>query len=75
MKTMAKITPATKAKLASAFHEVKHDTPAVVKATARKKGPEAARKQKIAIALSKARAAGAKIPAMSKGIKKLGAKK
>lgn len=45
-----------------AFHEVKKDEPSVVAKTRRKKGAAAAEKQKIAIALSKARKAGAKIP-------------
>jgi len=45
-----------------AGHELKENPPKVVKSTMRKKGPEAARKQNIAIMLSKARAAGADIP-------------
>jgi hypothetical protein len=46
----------------AAGHELKENPPKVVKSTMRKKGPEAARKQNIAIMLSKARAAGADIP-------------
>ena len=49
-------------KVEQAFHEVKHNEPAVVAETREKKGEEAAEKQKVAIALSKARAAGADIP-------------
>ena len=49
-------------KLEAAFREVHADTPEAVKKTARKKGKAAAEKQRVAIALSKARAAGAKIP-------------
>lgn len=39
----------------AAFHEVKHNEPAIVGATRRKKGAAAAHKQEVAIALSKAR--------------------
>lgn len=39
----------------AAFHEVSSNTPAIVKHTARKFGRTDAKKQKIAIALSKAR--------------------
>lgn len=42
-------------RLAQAFHEVKHDTPKVVKQTEKKFGAQRAAKQKVAIALSKAR--------------------
>lgn len=45
-----------------AFREVKENPPARVKRTQRKKGKAAARKQAVAIALSKARKAGARIP-------------
>lgn len=45
----------------AAFREVKRSPPARLKRTRRKKGKEAARKQSIAIALSKARAKGARI--------------
>jgi hypothetical protein len=47
------------AKVAAAFHEVFHDTPKTVD---KSKSAEGQRKQKVAIALSKARAAGAHIP-------------
>ena len=46
--------------LARAFHEVSRNTPKIVKATQRKKGAAAGRKQEVAIALSKAR--GTKLP-------------
>jgi molybdenum cofactor biosynthesis enzyme len=45
-----------------AFAEVPYKTPAVVKQTAKKKGNAAAKKQMAAIALDKARRAGARIP-------------
>ena len=45
-----------------AFSEVKHNTPRVVKKTRKKFGAKRARKQKVAIALSKARAGGARVP-------------
>mgnify|MGYP001605454880 CR=1 FL=1 len=48
--------------LARAFHEVSRNTPKIVKTTQRKKGAVAGRKQEVAIALSKARHAGAKLP-------------
>lgn len=52
----------TKSKLLQkAFHEVKHNEPGVVAKTRKKKGPKAAQKQKIAIAMSKARQAGADV--------------
>jgi hypothetical protein len=50
-----------------AFHEVTHNTPHQVAATMAKKGPVAARKQRVAIALSKARSAGARIPRARRG--------
>jgi hypothetical protein len=43
------------------FREVFDNPPAVTKSTLRKKGAKAARKQKIAIAFSKARQAGASV--------------
>jgi hypothetical protein len=46
-------------KVAAAFHEVFHNKPKTVDTS---KSPEGQRKQMIAIALSKARQAGAKIP-------------
>jgi hypothetical protein len=48
--------------LNTAFSEVNDNPPKVVQSTARKFGADRARKQKIAIALSKARKSGAKIP-------------
>lgn len=45
-----------KAAVMAAAHEMKHDEPAIVAKTRKKKGKKAARKQKIAIMLSKARA-------------------
>jgi Family of unknown function (DUF6496) len=53
--------------VASAFHEVFHNTPAAVTKTAAKSGPVQAQKQRVAIALSKARAAGARIPKAPRG--------
>jgi len=49
-----KLTPAQKGRLSAAFSEVKADEPAVVAKTRRRRGSEAARRQKTAIALSKA---------------------
>lgn len=54
---MARASPSRR-RLRTAFHEVKHNEPKVVAKTRRKKGAKAARKQKIAIALSKARRKG-----------------
>jgi len=45
----------------SAFHEVHHDTPEIVTHTRKKFGKADAERQRVAIALSKARKAGAKI--------------
>ena len=45
-----------------AFSEVFAKTPKAVKRTARKFGEKRAKKQRIAIALNKARRAGARIP-------------
>ena len=45
-----------------AFAEVTKSPPKVVAQTKRKKGPTQAHKQSVAIALSKARQAGAKVP-------------
>ena len=53
---------ATKGKVAAAFHEVSANEPSVVGKTRAKFGAERAEKQRVAIALSKARAAGARIP-------------
>jgi hypothetical protein len=49
-------------KIASAAREVKKNPPKILAKTAKKFGAEKAKKQKIAIILSKARQAGAKIP-------------
>lgn len=46
----------------AAGQEMKTNPPKILKATMRKKGAEAANKQRVAIMLSKARAAGADIP-------------
>ena len=48
--------------VSAAFHEVNENVPKVVQSTAKKFGPDRARKQKIAIALSKARRRGANLP-------------
>lgn len=48
--------------IAEAFHEVEEDEPEVVAMTRRKHGAKAAKRQKTAIALSKARRAGVRIP-------------
>lgn len=57
---MAEKKTQTEKKVASAMHEVFHDVPKTVKATG--KTGKAKRKMQVAIALSKARAAGAHIP-------------
>ena len=46
----------------SAFTEVTENVPKVVQSTAKKFGPARARKQQVAIALSKARRRGANLP-------------
>jgi hypothetical protein len=46
----------------AAGKEIKNNPPRVLKKTARKSGAKQAQRQKIAIMLSKARAAGANIP-------------
>jgi hypothetical protein len=56
---MAKKPSATDRKVSSAFHEVFHDKPSTVDTSKSAKGQH---KQMVAIALSKARAAGANIP-------------
>jgi hypothetical protein len=56
--TVAKRTSKTRAKVARAFREVYAKTPRTVKA----KGKAARTKQKIAVALNKARKAGARVP-------------
>jgi len=57
----------TAALTAAAFHEVHANEPKVVAQTRRKSGPAQAKKQLTAIALSKARAAGARIPKAAGG--------
>lgn len=49
-------------KVKAAFDEIKKNPPGVLAKTAAKKGPAAANKQRVAIGLSKARRAGARIP-------------
>jgi hypothetical protein len=53
-----------KSKISAAFHEVFHNKPKTVDTS---KSAEGQRKQMVAISLSKARAAGAKIPKMHSG--------
>jgi len=55
---------ASKAKVGAAFHEVFHDKPSTVDTSKSEKGQ---RQQMVAIALSKARAAGANIPKKHEG--------
>lgn len=50
-------------KIAAAFREVNRNEPGVVQSTRRKFGARRAAKQKVAIALSKARARGARVKA------------
>lgn len=57
-----KVPGKTRKLIEAAGHELKVNPPKAVKATLRKKGPEAANKQRVAIMFSKARAAGADIP-------------
>ena len=52
----------SRGRVEEAFHEVSENEPAVVAKTRAKFGAVRARRQKIAIALSKARKAGASIP-------------
>lgn len=59
---MAKKQSKNQALLDSAFSEVYSKTPKIVTHTARKFGSVIAKKQRVAIALSKARKAGADIP-------------
>lgn len=54
-------------KVAAAFHEVHENTPGIVKKTTAKKGKAAGERQRVAIALSKAREAGANIPVKDDG--------
>lgn len=53
-------------KIKKAFSEVKKNPPSILAKTRRKYGAKRAEKQRIAIALSKARKAGAKIPSPTK---------
>ena len=57
-----KHTSKTRKLLDQAFHEVHHNSPNAVTRTYAKKGEVRAEKQRVAIALSKARAKGARIP-------------
>lgn len=59
---MASMGKGMRDKVAAAFHEVKANPPAIVAKTRKKSGVVRAGKQSVAIALSKARQAGAKIP-------------
>jgi hypothetical protein len=59
---MAKKMTKTKKIVKRMFHEVHERTPSAVMHTMIDKGPERAEKQRVAIALSKARAKGARIP-------------
>ena len=52
----------TSVALERAGREIKENPPRVLASTARKFGPERAEKQRVAILLSKARQAGARIP-------------
>lgn len=51
----------------SAGRELRDNPPSVLEKTRRKKGAKAARKQEVAIMLSKARSRGAKIPQRKRG--------
>lgn len=63
MDVLAGPTKKKNAKILKAVgHELKTNPPKVLKKTAKKSGKKRAAKQKIAILLSKARAAGARIP-------------
>jgi hypothetical protein len=62
---MAKKQLSSDKKVSAAFHEVYSDVPKNVKKTG--KTGEAKRKMMTAIALSKARAAGADVPSMARG--------
>ena len=57
-----KVPTKTQRLIGAAGHELKANPPRVLRSTQRKKGAEAAEKQRVAIMLSKARAAGADIP-------------
>ena len=58
---------AAKGALASAFHELKQNPPAVLAKTRKKEGASQANKQRVAIAFSKAGESGAKIPKKARG--------
>lgn len=58
---MAKPTK-TRKRIDRAMREVHRNPPERVQRTLRKKGPKAAKRQQVAIALSKARKRGARIP-------------
>lgn len=62
VKVKVKATGSDAKKIHQAFSEVMHNTPSIVKQTARKEGAKQAHKQEVAIALSKARKAGASVP-------------
>jgi hypothetical protein len=64
---MAKKMSKSAKKTRAAFREVTKKEPKVVAKTRAKKGAKAASKQKVAIALNKARAAGARIPQRGRG--------
>lgn len=57
-----KVPSKTQRLIRAAGHELKENPPRVLRSTQRKKGKQFARKQEVAIMLSKARAAGADIP-------------
>jgi hypothetical protein len=62
---MAKRSSSTNRKVSAAFHEVYHKVPKTVKATGKTGAAKTAMMR--AVALSKARAAGADIPSMQRG--------
>jgi hypothetical protein len=57
----------TKAKLQAAFHEIRENPPKILAKTRKKEGAAQANAQRVAIGLSKARAAGARVPAPPRG--------
>jgi len=57
---MAK-APSRRAKVEAAFKEIKENPPAILAKTRRKSGAAQANRQRVAIGLSKAREAGARI--------------
>lgn len=60
--SMSPKSPTGRRKVEAAFREVHADEPGIVAKTRRKKGARAAERQRTAIALSKARQAGVRIP-------------